>query len=218
MVTATGRPYGGIPAAERRAQRRRRLFDAGLELFCDRGIAGVTIGEICDRAGLIKRYFYEQFDSLDTFVDELMDDLMITRFAGAIPGPAGAARLRGRIENFAQALVAEPKLARFVLVETYGASGSLTRLRENLIHRTVEVMLEELSPPGRVDARTRRAVEMSAFALAGACGELALAWVEGQVKASAAEFVDYLVGLFASVAASVHGRAEGAGTPRRPAR
>ena len=197
-MTESGRVYGGVSAADRRAQRRQRLFDAGLELFAERGIASVTVGEICLKAGLIKRYFYEQFESIDAFVDALMDDLLTQQFMVALPGEAGPPRLRARIMLFLDAVTADPRLARFVLVETFGATGSLTRLRNRMVHSSVEIMMSEFPPMGRTSRAKRLATKMSAYALAGATAELILAWTEGEFDCSTDELADYLAALFES--------------------
>jgi AcrR family transcriptional regulator len=197
-MTEPGRVYGGLPATERRTLRRRRLFDAGLALFAERGIAKVTIGEICQQAGLIKRYFYEQFDSMDSFVDALMDDLLAEQLMIEPPGKPGPQRLRARIMLFLDAVTTDPRLARFVLVETFGATGSLTRLRDRLVHDSVDIMMSEFPPMTGATRAQRLKARMSAYALAGACSELTLAWVEGDVKASANEIADYFTELFES--------------------
>ncbi|MGW4124816.1 TetR/AcrR family transcriptional regulator [Nocardia sp. NPDC004711] len=204
-MTGTERIYGGMSAAERRARRRRQLFEAGLDLFSQRGIAAVTISEICNKAGLIKRYFYEQFDSMDQFVDELMEDLMREQLAVEPPGKPGPQRLRSRLRMSMEAISEDPRLARFVIVETFGATGSLTRLRQSIIHRSVETLLSELDvdASGPVD---RLRMEMSAYALAGAYGELVLAWVEGDVQASSEDMVNYLAELFESAADIIRSR------------
>lgn len=194
-MVETGRVYAGVPAIERRTQRRRRLFDAGLALFAERGIAAVTVGEICQEARLTKRYFYEQFESIDAFIDALMDDLM-ERLTIDPPGGPGPRRLRERIALLMDAVTADPRLARFLLVETFGATGNLTRLRKRLVHNSVEIMLSDLPAANGTTGGDRLGVQMSAYALAGACAELALAWVEGDVVASADDIVDYLAALF----------------------
>ncbi|MGU3498704.1 TetR/AcrR family transcriptional regulator [Mycobacterium sp. C31M] len=197
-MTEPGRVYGGIPAAQRRTDRRQRLFDAGLALFAERGIASVTVGEICQKAGLIKRYFYEQFDSIDTFVDALMDDLVEEQLTPEPPGEPGPERLRARIMLFIDAVTADPRLARFVLVETFGATGSLTRLRNRLVHNSVEIMMSEFPPTSATTPADKLSMQMSAYALAGACSELTLAWVEGQINAGADEIADHIAALFES--------------------
>src|SRR5206468_2848506 len=62
------RPYGGVSAERRVADRRERLLEAALEDFGTRGVAATGVKDICRRAGLTDRYFYESFrDSGELF-------------------------------------------------------------------------------------------------------------------------------------------------------
>src|ERR1039458_3042622 len=60
-VSQPPRLYRGISPAERRAQRRERLFDAGVEQFGNQGYAQSSIRSVCAEASLNSRYFYESF-------------------------------------------------------------------------------------------------------------------------------------------------------------
>jgi AcrR family transcriptional regulator len=190
--------YGGVSAADRDAERARRLLDAGLQLFGTRGVARVTIGDICTQAGLTKRYFYERFSSFDEFVDAVMDEVRLNVAGRVLPvgrGLRGVAAGRARLAAFVETIVADPRLARLLLVETFGAGGSLGRLRQQLVHDSVAVMVDVGTSPAH-PAPDPIALRMTAFALSGAFAELLLAWLEGEVEASVEEVIDYLSDLF----------------------
>lgn len=57
----SGRRYRGVAIEERRAERRQRLLEAGLQIFGENGYHAATIRQICAQAGLTERYFYESF-------------------------------------------------------------------------------------------------------------------------------------------------------------
>ena len=59
------RPYRGVEAAERLAERRRRFLEAGLDLLGGPRPAELTVRGICSQAGLTPRYFYESFTDKD---------------------------------------------------------------------------------------------------------------------------------------------------------
>jgi AcrR family transcriptional regulator len=209
----TGRVYGGVTAAARDADRRRRLLDAGLELFGTRGVAEVSIADICAEARLTKRYFYQQFESFEAFSDAVVDDVVEMLTERTRPGRDDADHPeRARISGFVETITADPRIARLVLVETFGAGGSLAGLRERLVHRAVELTIADFFPPGRARTGDPRRVRMAAYALSGACAELLLAWLQGDVEAGAEEIVDYLVGLFAAAVQLI-----GESAPRRSA-
>ncbi|NHC13307.1 TetR/AcrR family transcriptional regulator [Motilibacter deserti] len=49
----------------RRAETRRRLLDAALDVFAERGLRGATVEEVCERAGYTRGAFYSNFRTLD---------------------------------------------------------------------------------------------------------------------------------------------------------
>ena len=101
---------------------------------------------------------------------------------------------RQRIASFVKRVSDDPRIARLPLVETFGAEGSLGALRQDMVHRAVAALIADLLPLESLDVRRLR---MAAFALSGAAAELILAWLQGDVEASADEVVDYLATLFA---------------------
>ena len=86
------RSYGGVSADDRLAERRRRLLDAGLELFGTNGIAATTIADVCAQAGLTKRYFYESFATIDELAGAVfgeVTDRLVQQVAPAIAAGGG---------------------------------------------------------------------------------------------------------------------------------
>ena len=200
-MAAPGRVYGGVSAADRLTERRTRFLAAGLELIGTRGVADVTIGQICAEAGLAKRYFYELFDSLDAFVDALMNhtvDVLAERVVTREPERRTAGWQRRRLAVFIDAITEDPRLARLVFVETFGAGGSLAAFRQAMIHRAVEQFVKDFLPPDISEIADARTIRMMAYAMSGACAELLLGWLQGEVEANANEIVDYLAALFVS--------------------
>lgn len=49
----------------RRAETRRRLLDAALDVFAAEGFGRTTVEQVCDRAGFTRGAFYSNFSSLD---------------------------------------------------------------------------------------------------------------------------------------------------------
>src|SRR3984957_8735819 len=93
-VAAVPRPYRGVSATDRRHQRRQRLIDAGLQLFGTRGIAAVGIVDVCAEAGLTKRYFYENFASIDALAEAVFEHVtgnLVAMVAPAIEMVVGRA-------------------------------------------------------------------------------------------------------------------------------
>jgi TetR/AcrR family transcriptional regulator, repressor of fatR-cypB operon len=60
-----------MTAALRKADRRREILDAALELFVERGFHGTAVPEIAQRAGVGLGTIYRYFESKDQLVNEL---------------------------------------------------------------------------------------------------------------------------------------------------
>ena len=85
------RDYDGKTAAERVAERRQRLIDAGYALFGEHGYAGTSIRAVLQRAGLRDRYFGESFADLDALLAAGQDAgwLLVNQHDGLYPGRPG---------------------------------------------------------------------------------------------------------------------------------
>lgn len=73
---ARGRPYRGETPEERAAARRERLLGAALELYGRRGHARPTIAQVCARAHVTTRNFYEAFASREELLLALYEHLL----------------------------------------------------------------------------------------------------------------------------------------------
>ena len=69
------RPFLGITAEVRIADRRQALLDRAFELISANEWTVSSISQICRDVGLNKRYFYESFSSLEDLENTLIDDL-----------------------------------------------------------------------------------------------------------------------------------------------
>ena len=215
-VSSPGRVYAGASAAQRQADRRGRFLDAALDLIGERGVAELTVVDVSARAGLSKRYFYEEFASLDALVDALMDDV-VARLSATVFTPKdddADDRPRARIAAYVHALTADPRLARLVLVETLGG-GALASRRADLVHQAVDLLLQDFFASGRVGRSGALARRLAAYALSGATSELLVAWIEGDIDATADQVIDFLASLFADMAAPARPKRKRAPFPRR---
>ncbi|TQK31328.1 TetR/AcrR family transcriptional regulator [Arthrobacter sp. SLBN-53] len=111
------RDYGGISAADRRADRRHRLLAAGRRLWGESGVAEVTVRGVCAQAGLITRYFYEQFDNREALIfavaDDVRDQLLAAMVAAGVGDPGTLAdKLRSALTAFLEIIAADPHVHR----------------------------------------------------------------------------------------------------------
>lgn len=175
-----------------------------MELFGTRGVGNVTIGEICEAAGLAKRYFYAEFNSLDALLAAVLDDVMESHVSNVLASTdRDPEAWRDWLAASVQAVGSDPRLARLMLVETFGAEGRLGSVREDIIHRTVDTIMSDLLPAETVRRVDPIRLRMAAYSLSGAVTELLLAWVQGDVAATAQQVTDHLEALFAMTAESI---------------
>jgi AcrR family transcriptional regulator len=159
-----GRRFRGQSPEERQSQRREQLVEAGLEAFGARGFHAVGVRDICARARLTERYFYESFANrealfvavYDRAIAELLEAVS-SAMTDANDDPTERARIALKV--FLERLRDEPRLARVVLIDvlTVGAeignrSMLATRSFSDLMMRAIEGAYPNLGDRN-VDAR-----------------------------------------------------------------
>jgi AcrR family transcriptional regulator len=195
---STARIYRGASGDERQAVRRKQLLDAGLELFGTRGIASTRIDDICAEAGLTKRYFYENFRSIDDLTDAVLDTVLADLIAVVLPAVAsgGWRNPRPALSAFIDTVLADPRLVRLLVVETH--NGALSDRRQQLIDLAVDTWLGN-DPGASISPEHLPAQRLLAYAMAGAAGEIALAWLNGRIEMRPDEITEHVVRIFEGI-------------------
>ncbi|HEX5194383.1 MAG TPA: TetR/AcrR family transcriptional regulator [Solirubrobacteraceae bacterium] len=194
------RRYGGRTAAERRAQRREQLLDAGLALFGTDGYAATTIEGLCARAGLNPRYFYEQFAGREQLLGAVYERhveqvLAVVRRAIDGAGDDRAARLRAGLLAFVGATLDDERGARVNYFEMIGVSRELDALRRRVLGDYAELIASQSAGALGADLDTR----MAAVALVGATDGLIIDWLSGDRERPRETIVDTLLTIFGPV-------------------
>lgn len=200
-ASGSGRVYGGATAEQRTAERRRKLVEAGMNLFGSGGSGSVRVKDVVDEAGLTERYFYESFSGLDALFEAVLeltiDSLESDINAAVIQVPDDSfARVSVALQTTVDALGKDPRMIRIVFVEALGKGGRAGGRRNEMLVRAAENFFtwSETDPhdfnSSSVDAR------LKAFAMSGAASELLISWAEGLLDIPPSELADFLVGLF----------------------
>ena len=204
--------YRGVPADQRRAERRERLLDAALDLLGTEGWQATTVRGVCRRARLTPRYFYESFEDLDALLLAVFDRLLgettervLAAIAAAPPNPE--ARGRAAIETFVLHLTEDPRRAQVAFVEALGS--------EPLMRRRLEVMRlyagilgaqarELYGTPPEADPL----VDLTATMLVGGMAELLISWLDGSLAVTREQLIDDVTELSVAIgeAAAALGR------------
>jgi AcrR family transcriptional regulator len=193
VTVSSSRPYRGVKPADRRADRRSRLLDAGLSILgSESGPAALTVRGVCQLAGISARYFYESFSDRDDFVGGVFDwviaDLAATTQAAVASTPLKE-QARAGMANVVRLIADDPRVGR-LLFSTELADAVVMRKRGE----STELMATLL---GRYAGQAFRLPEddhvraTSHFAVGGV-GQTLAAWLSGQVALTQDELVDQL--------------------------
>ena len=194
---SSARPYRGVDAAERLAGRRRRLLAAGLELLGSdqHDISELTVREICRRAGLASRYFYESFADKDEFISGVFDwvvaDLAAATQAVVAAVPAHE-QTRAGMANIVGTMANDARIGR-LLFSTQLANSVLARKRAEL--GALFAMLSGQHAIDALRAPANDSIKAGAHFAVGGVGQTLSAWLAGDVVLSPDQLVDQLAAL-----------------------
>ncbi|MFS3130068.1 TetR/AcrR family transcriptional regulator [Nocardioides sp. Bht2] len=196
---ATQRSYGGRTAAERRAQRRTALLEAGRDLWCEQGWAAVTMRGVCARAGVTDRYFYENFTDRDALLaavaGEVRQEVTALLLASVEPHleAAPAVQLRVALETIIDFIATNAGNTQ-IFFGDHGGSDLLEAMRRETIGTVVDLFRVYVEPHLAPDVSD---TELRVVLLVGIGGfvETATAWRAGEIQATAPELVEMLMGV-----------------------
>ncbi|SEP28329.1 TetR/AcrR family transcriptional regulator [Amycolatopsis saalfeldensis] len=176
------RTYGGVPPEQRRAERRERLLTAALELFTSVGFRQAKITQLCTRAGVSTRNFYEEFGSKEEVLRTLHDQinsLALRHVAAALEEVRDAdamTRIARLLDVFVSTVTLDPRMPRLNYVETVGVSPELELQHQVWVDRWATFIEEEARRAAEAGAAPDRNYRLTAIALVGAATGLLREW------------------------------------------
>jgi AcrR family transcriptional regulator len=196
FMTNVVRPWRGISADDRRAERRERLLTACLDVVGRDGIALTTVGAVCEEAGLTKRYFYESFSDRDAILAEVLDGLHISllgkiRDALKTAGPDPVDRARLTIRLLVAALD-DARMAR-LYVEAPAVPAAEAR-RERAYQVYAQLITDDVLGIEHPDARNR----LAALVFVTGTTQAVISWLQGDVPLTREELIEELARLGAT--------------------
>jgi len=206
VLPSGARRYRGASLPQRRAERRQRLVQAGIDTFGTRGYHGVTVREVCAAAGLTERYFYESFrdrEQLFSAVYEQLNAQLQQRIAAAVAGAGGDPEQVARrgLRAYFEQTRSDPKGARIMLIEVFGVSADMDRLSRRTAIGFVEMVRRVLAP--RMAAARRRTLgldpDLLATGLVGGVIFSAMRWVLSGYAQPLEAVVDNAAAIFTSL-------------------
>jgi AcrR family transcriptional regulator len=180
------RPWRGVSAEARIAQRRDRLLAAGLEVFATHGFQASKVSDVCAAAGLTQRYFYESFVDKEALLWAVAEIIVADFVAAAGPslaliGTDFEVAAGGAAQAVISSLTDDPRRARILFVEIVGVSADLEDRRRVVIGALVDVLREAAASASGRWAREAVEVELIARAVVGAAQELLIAYVRNEL-------------------------------------
>jgi AcrR family transcriptional regulator len=129
-------------------RRRRRIADAALALFANRGYNATSVEDVVAQAKVSKSAFYEFFMSKEDCFRELLSQeggaLIRDVLTSAATGHDHHARLRLGITTFVRSCFERSSVARLLIVESVGLSEGVDKVRHDLQGRFADAVGEEV--------------------------------------------------------------------------
>lgn len=197
--------YGGRSEEQRRADRRERLLDAGLEMFGTEGWTSTTIERLCAAAGVATRSFYEEFHGREELLRAVYERIMSEVLAHVTPLVAESQaspeeRIRLGLAGYVGYLTQDPRRAR-VAHRELRVAGVLEGDRHAMVLRFAEYIAMQTQLERGASGK------ILGLALAGAVTEVLVDWVaQPEPRPATGPIVETLVSLYvAAVLPGMHG-------------
>jgi AcrR family transcriptional regulator len=195
------RSWRGVPLEVRRAERRAQLIAAAFELLGTEGWRGTTVRGVCQTARLNPRYFYESFDTLETLLIAVFDELVVESTQVGLraveeAGPHPTDRTVAVIRAFVRYVTDDPRRARILFIEAQG-NERLGRRRLDTMHATATFV--ERNAWRQTGVADDRIGMIASHLLVGGLTELVVTWLDGHLDISLDRLIEDVADLLVAV-------------------
>ncbi|WP_279582461.1 TetR/AcrR family transcriptional regulator [Fodinicola feengrottensis] len=174
-----------------------------MDLLGDPEEPTLSVRGVCQRSGLVSRYFYESFADRDALAEAVYDhvvkELADTTLRAVNAAPATAeAKVRAGIENIVRTVADDPRRGR-LLFGTPLASRPLAQRRL----RSARLFASLLTAQARefYGLASDEQVEVAAQFLVGGLAQTLTAWLAGDLPLDQAQVIDSCADIFLALAA-----------------
>lgn len=199
---AHGRMYRGVDTEQRRAERRERLLEAALDEFTTRGYHKTKIADLCSRAGVSTRNFYEKFASKEALLLELhahINTIAMKRMLPVLDSLADAdalTRITTLVDAFVEAVTSDPRYPRLNYIEAPGISQAMERQHQEWSKRYVDFIAQECEHAAAAGLAPVRDYRLTAIALVGAVTGLVREWQNHEPPLPSADIATEIRAIF----------------------
>jgi AcrR family transcriptional regulator len=200
MSSRSIRPYAGVSADARRAERRARLIETGLDLVGTEGWQATTVRAVCARARLTPRYFYENFADRDELLVAVFDQVVAEAAQATVEAYTRApedarAKTHAVIATFVELLTDDPRKGRVAFVEAIG-SEPLMRRRMAAVGMFARIVGDHLRAFRNAPDLADPIIDHAALLLIGGLTELLIAWLGGSLDITRDQLIEDCTELF----------------------
>ncbi|BBX24374.1 transcriptional regulator [Mycolicibacter terrae] len=191
------RPYGGVDAADRRASRRARLLEAGLDLLGAEvpQIPELTVRGICRQAGLTARYFYESFADKDEFVSAVFDSViadLAAKTQSIVTSAPPDQQTRAGIANIVRTIVGDARIGR-LLFSVHLSNAVVVRKRVESSALLAMLSGQHAGTALRLPENDR--IKAAGHFVVGGVAQTISAWLAGEVRFKPESLIEQLAAL-----------------------
>jgi AcrR family transcriptional regulator len=198
------RTYRGIRPADRQAERKQRLLDAGLELVGTIGYSRTSVRALSAAASLNSRYFYESFGSREDLLYSVYQRIVAEIFTRASEAVGREDTIEGQARAGLRAawtvVTEDRRKARIVAMEVVGVSERLEQQRHENRRALAQFTANNAMSLAGQHVRLRLDPVLVTRFLIGGVVEVLLEWINGDLDASVDEVVEHFTALFTAAA------------------
>ncbi|MGH3759957.1 TetR/AcrR family transcriptional regulator [Actinophytocola sp.] len=176
------RMYRGVDTEQRRAERRERLLEAALDEFTTRGYHKTKIADLCARAGVSTRNFYEKFASKEALLLELHAHInteamkRMMPVLGSLTDAEPLTRITTLLDAFVAAVTSDARYPRLNYVEAPGISKAMELQHREWFTRYTDFIEAECDRAAAAGVAPERDYHLTAIALVGAMTGILREW------------------------------------------
>jgi AcrR family transcriptional regulator len=203
----------------RKAERRRKILDAALELFGTKGFSNTTVSELCRSAGVAPAKFYEAFSGMEAVLRELYDELGDRNEEKVILAVEAApmdfeSRVRVGLWVWCHQILDDIRVARVLLVEAVRVSPEMESRRRFflgayanfVVDQFYKIVSETSASGGKTVELDPTMARIVAVGLAGGCDEAISDWMRDPEPAPIELLIESMVEMYLAVGRSVSER------------
>lgn len=204
VSASSSKIYRGQSAEERVAERRKRLIEAGIELYGAHGFRATSVKTVCLTAGLTERYFYESFPNGEALLCEVCTVIMNgmrQRAAEAMKhvGSTVSERARVAAHTYFSALLENPAAGRVILFEMEGISVATDAYYARELGISTQLFVEWFLFGAKENASGILKAHVLAQGMVGALYQIAKEWMRSDFNLPAEIMAHHVQCIVASI-------------------